>query len=46
MFNFCPKIYVAIVVKMTILIELKGIKIAATIGDRLPVIAKLKPIKL
>lgn len=39
-FNFRPKTLVQIVVKTTILIELKGIKMAATTGSNCPVTAK------
>lgn len=45
-FNFFPKMFVQIVVKTTMLIELKGIKIAATTGANCPVTAKYKPILL
>ncbi len=39
-FSFLPTILVQIVVNTTILIELKGINIAATTGDSCPVTAK------
>ena len=45
-FNFLPKKFVAIVVKITMLIELKGINIAAITGANCPVTAKYKPIAL
>lgn len=45
-FNFRPTKLVAIVVKTTILIELKGIKIAAITGANCPVTAKYNPITL
>lgn len=45
-FNFRPTKLVAIVVKTTILIELKGIKTAAITGANCPVTAKYNPITL
>ena len=44
--NFFPTYWVAIVVKITILIELRGIKIAATTGFKCPVTANVNPIRL
>lgn len=45
-FNFLPKKCVATVVNITMLMELKGIKIAATTGAKFPVTAKPNPITL
>ena len=39
-FNFLPKAFVTTVVKITMLIELKGINMAAITGANCPVIAK------
>lgn len=44
--NFLPARWVIKVVNATILMELNGIKIAATTGFKCPVTAKLTPIKL
>lgn len=44
--NFLPTIFVDKVVKATMLMELKGINIAATTGSNLPVTAKESPIQL
>mgnify|MGYP000300703821 FL=1 len=45
-FSFRPKTFVQIVVKATMLIELKGINMAATTGANCPVTAKYNPIIL
>src|SRR5690606_21047572 len=45
-FNFLPIILVVIVVNATMLIELKGIKIAAMTGSKFPVTANDNPITL
>lgn len=42
-FNFLPTQFEAIVVNITMLMELIGIKIAATTGDKFAVIAKDSP---
>ena len=42
-FNLLLKKFVVSVVNKTTLMELKGIKIAATTGDNCPVTAKYKP---
>lgn len=44
--NFFPIYCVAIVVKTTMLMELNGIKIAATTGRKCPVTANESPTKL
>lgn len=41
--SLLPNRFVLTVVKITILIELRGIKIAATTGDNCPVTAKYNP---
>ena len=43
---FLAMMFVATVTKTTIDMELKGIKMAATIGDKFPVTANNIPIKL
>jgi len=45
-FNFFPIRFETTVVNITILIELKGIKIAAITGSNCPVTAKYKPMIL